>query len=70
MSPHEAMREVADKASTAAITAGTFGSVYNLFLENPIGFVCAVVTVATFAVNWYYKHKDERRKQEQHERNQ
>ncbi len=58
MTTHEFVQEVAEKAGHATtVTAGTIGGVYSLFVQNPIGFICAVVAVASFVVNWYYSHK-------------
>ncbi|WP_299947951.1 holin [uncultured Microbulbifer sp.] len=69
MTIHDLMRELAEKAGHATtVTAGAIGSVYSLFIQNPIGFICALVAIASFVVNWYYsyqRHKMAREQQEQ-----
>ncbi|WKD51727.1 hypothetical protein [Microbulbifer spongiae] len=58
MTVHDLMRELAEKASHATtVTVGAIGGIYSLFVQNPIGFICALVAVASFAMNWYYNHK-------------
>ncbi|MEX2964222.1 hypothetical protein [Microbulbifer sp. TYP-18] len=55
---HDLMRELAEKAGHATtVTAGAIGSLYSLFVQNPIGFICALVAVASFVMNWYYSHQ-------------
>ncbi|WP_299948411.1 hypothetical protein [uncultured Microbulbifer sp.] len=58
MTTHDLVRELAEKAGHATtVTVGAIGSVYSLFIQNPIGFICALVAVASFVMNWYYNHK-------------
>ncbi|MFS1524455.1 hypothetical protein ACL7TT_10130 [Microbulbifer sp. 2304DJ12-6] len=58
MTTHDFVRELAEKAShVTTVTVGAIGSVYSLFTENPIGFICAAVAVGSFVVNWYYSHR-------------
>ncbi|MEW5251270.1 holin [Microbulbifer sp. 2201CG32-9] len=68
MTVHDLMRELAEKAGHATtVTAGAIGSLYSLFTQNPIGFICALVAVASFVMNWYYsyqRHKLARQRQE------
>ncbi|MEW5250571.1 phage holin family protein [Microbulbifer sp. 2201CG32-9] len=69
MTVHDLMRELAEKAGHATtVTAGAIGSLYSLFTQNPIGFICALVAVASFVMNWYYKRQDNRRAEETHQR--
>ncbi|WP_299948293.1 holin [uncultured Microbulbifer sp.] len=69
MTVHDLMRELAEKAGHATtVTAGAIGSVYSLFIQNPIGFICAVVAVASFVVNWYYSHRRLKLQEKQTER--
>ncbi|MEW5251471.1 phage holin family protein [Microbulbifer sp. 2201CG32-9] len=69
MTVHDLMREVAEKAGHATtVTAGAIGSLYSLFVQNPIGFICASVAVASFVMNWYYSHQRHKMAKAQQER--
>ncbi|MFS1525641.1 hypothetical protein ACL7TT_16260 [Microbulbifer sp. 2304DJ12-6] len=69
MTVHDLMRELAEKAGHATtVTAGAIGSVYSLFIQNPIGFICALVAIASFVVNWYYSHRRLKLQEKQTER--
>ena len=69
MTFHDAMREIVEKfAHTAAVVTGFTGSLYSMFLDNPIGFLCAIAALTSCGVNWYYKRQDNRRAEERHSR--
>ena len=58
MSDKHTLAEAAQQAAhPTTVATGAIGSVYSLWLDNPIGLICAAVAVASFAMNWYYNHK-------------
>ncbi|WP_346839813.1 hypothetical protein [Microbulbifer sp. SAOS-129_SWC] len=59
MSDHKQnLAEVAQQLThPTTVTTGVIGSVYSLWVDNPIGFICAMVAVGSFLMNWYYNHK-------------
>ncbi|MDP5210986.1 holin [Microbulbifer sp. 2205BS26-8] len=66
MTTHDLVRELAEKAGHATtVTVGAIGSIYSLFLNNPIGFICALVAIASFVVNWYYSYQRHKMAREQ-----
>ncbi|MFS1524738.1 hypothetical protein ACL7TT_11580 [Microbulbifer sp. 2304DJ12-6] len=66
MNTHDLVRELAEKASHATtVTVGAIGGIYSLFVQNPIGFICALVAIASFVVNWYYSHQRHKMAREQ-----
>ncbi|WP_299948315.1 holin [uncultured Microbulbifer sp.] len=69
MTTHDLVRELAEKASHATtVTVGAIGGIYSLFVQNPIGFICALVAIASFVVNWYYNHQRLKLQEKQTER--
>lgn len=51
-----------------ATAAGATTSVVGWLLSSEFGFLVGIVlTVAGFCVNWYYKAKEDRRRQREHE---
>ncbi|WP_299940477.1 holin [uncultured Microbulbifer sp.] len=69
MNTHDLVRELAEKVGHATtVTVGAIGSVYSLFIQNPIGFICALVAIASFVVNWYYSHQRHKMAKAQQER--
>jgi len=61
----EAAQQVAHPTT---VTTGAIGSIYSLWVDNPIGLICAGVAVASFLMNWYYNHKRLKMQQKQDEK--
>lgn len=59
MSDHkQTLAEAAQQLThPTTVATGAIGSLYSLWVENPIGIICAGVAIASFLMNWYYNHR-------------
>lgn len=56
-------------AGTKATYGGAGASVFGWFVSNEFAvLVGVVIAVGGFLVNWYYRHKEDKRRQEEHNR--
>lgn len=56
-------------AGSKATYGGAGASVFGWLLSNEFAVLIGVlVAVGGFCVNWYYKHKEDKRRQEEHNR--
>lgn len=63
-----------DTAVAAAASKATYGgagaSVVSWFLSSEFGMLMGIlIGVVGLGINWYYKHKEDRRRQEEHDHN-
>lgn len=55
--------------ASKATQIGASTSIVSWILSSEFGILVGmVIGIAGFIVNWYYKHKEDRRQQEEHER--
>lgn len=56
-------------AASKATYAGASGSIVAWFLSSEFGMLAGIVIgLVGLAVNWYYKHKEDKRRQAEHDR--
>ena len=70
MTPHEAMREAAEKASYyTAVGGGTATGVLGWVNDNWLGLAGVLIALAGLCVNWYYSHQRHKILKEQNQQN-
>lgn len=63
------IQSMTDKASALTYTSGALTALWGFVTSQEFGILAGVlIGLAGFAVNWYYKQKDEARKQEDERR--
>ena len=69
MNTEHALDATLAAAGSKATYGGAGASVVGWLMSSEFGVVAGIIIgIAGFCVNWYYRHKQDRREQEEHER--
>ena len=69
MNTEHALDATLAAAGSKATYGGAGASVVGWLMSSEFGVVAGIlIGIAGFCVNWYYRHKQDRREQEEHER--